>query len=588
MSSKSKKPAVAAVCEGVKVPQSELMNEIRIDRINQSRYEGQEIAGALAVITPNDRVLELGAGIGLVGAVAAKACKAEAVLSFEANPTLIPHIQALYDLNDICERIEVRNEILISDPDMPAALPFFVTPSILGSSLIESTKRPTQSVDIPCAAYEDVRRDFRPTVLMIDIEGGELDFLRHANLDGLRAVVIEFHPDVYGHKAMRECKGILERHGFKKSPEHCTRLIWTCVLDDSLSKPMPDTGWSRDLTLVDGAIVVPASEQGFVQAAGVLHPDGRYCHQGALWRNGRPLTTEPDFPDGLLPTRKGKWLWGGVLWVHFGHFLVESAARLWALDGQIADIDGILYIPKRPRNGDSVSGYQQEFVNFMGRDLPLIAVDAPCEVEHLIVPGQGFGLGAMITGTPEFRAAIARNFARDVAPKGPDKLYISRSLLGGAKGNLIGETALEAELAKQGYTIFHPEKHDLRTQIEHYKAARHIIAAEGSALHLVAMVAQADQQIAIIVRRPTNATGQIVKHLQAFTGVEPVSICALARSWKPMGNLKSRLWKGELDMPGVQKALVGAGFIKGSAHKWASLKPSEVTKALGPEYEEVA
>lgn len=588
MSSKTKKPAVAAECEGVKVPQSPLLNDARIERINQSRYEGQEIAGALSVITPDDRVLEMGAGIGLVGAVAAKTGKAASVMSFEANPSLIPHIQALYDLNGIAPRIQVRNEVLIANPDMPKSMPFFVTPSFLGSSLIESKKRPSTAVDVPCTAYEDVRETYRPTVLLMDIEGGELDFLRHADLTGVRAVVIEFHPEAYGQKGMRECKSILERKGFRKSPEVCTRHVWTCVLDETQTKPQADSGWSKTITPIEKAVVVPASEQGFVQAAGVLYRDGSYCPEGALWRNGRALTTEPEMPSGKLAKRKGTWLWGGVLWVHFGHFLVESAARLWALDQLDEDIEGILYIPKRPRNGDSVSPYQQEFVNLMGRNVPLVSLDAPCEVERLIVPGQGFGLGSLITGTPEFRTAIARNFAKDIAPKGPDKIYISRSLLGPGKGNLIGETALEAELEKQGYTIFHPQKHDLTTQIAHYKAARHIIAAEGSALHLVGMVAQADQQIAVIVRRPTAATGQIVKHLHAFTGVEPISICALTRSWKPMGNLKSRLWKGELDMPGVQSELAKNGFIKRSTRKWPALDPSDVSQALGPKYEEVA
>jgi hypothetical protein len=102
------------------------------------------------------------------------------------------------------------------------------------------------------------------------------------------------------------------------------------------------------------------------------------------------------------------------------------------------------------------------------------------------------------------------------------------------------------------------------------------------------MVAQADQEIAVVVRRPTAATGQIVKHIQAFAGIEPVSICQLTRSWKPMGNLKSRLWKGELDLPAVQTDLTAAGFIEDSARKWDALDPKDVTEALGPKYEEVA
>lgn len=68
---------VAATCLGVKVPQSSFLTETRINRINAARYEGQEIAGALHVIREDDRVLEVGAGLGVVGAVIATNAKPE-------------------------------------------------------------------------------------------------------------------------------------------------------------------------------------------------------------------------------------------------------------------------------------------------------------------------------------------------------------------------------------------------------------------------------------------------------------------------------------------------------------------------------
>ncbi len=223
----------------------------------------------------------------------------------------------------------------------------------------------------------------------------------------------------------------------------------------------------------------------------------------------------------------------------------------------------------------------------MGTDVPVVSLDAPARVERLIVPGQGFGLGSMIEGSQKYRDAIARNFAKDIKAEGPDKIYISRSQLPAGRGNLIGEAELEAHLQKQGYTIFHPEKHDLSSQIATYKAARQIIAAEGSALHLLAMVANIEQQIAIIVRRPSNATVQLETHLKSFTGVTAVMLNQLTRSWKPTGPAKSRLWMGELDMPALQKDLADAGFISASKTKWASLKRDDVHARLGERFEEV-
>ena len=224
----------------------------------------------------------------------------------------------------------------------------------------------------------------------------------------------------------------------------------------------------------------------------------------------------------------------------------------------------------------------------MGSDVPVVCLDAPTRVERLIVPGQGFGLGAIIDGTQQFRDAIARTFAKDIKAKGPKKIYISRSSLPARRGNLIGEAELEAELTKQGYTIFHPQQHDLSTQIATYKAAQQIIAAEGSALHLLAMVAEAKQEVAIIVRRPSGATRQLERHLKSFAGITPLTLNRLTRSWKPTGPARSRLWMGELDMPALQKDLADAGFITSSRSKWKSLNRDDVSARLGEKFEEVS
>lgn len=575
----------AAECHGVKVPQSPFLNETRIQRINAGRYEAQEIAGALAVVRPGDRVLEMGAGLGLVGAIVAQKAAPEAVLSFEANPNLIPHIRALYALSGLQDRITLRNELVISAPDRPETLPFHLRNSFLGSSLINSDTRETVQVQVPTAGYADICRSFKPDVLLMDIEGGELEFLRHASLDGLRAVVMEFHPEAYGREGMRECKRILERAGFRKSPGHCTRQVWACTFDPAERPPVPEGGWSTEITTLDNALVVLPETSGLVQPAGVLLSDGHPCPQAALWRNGRALTTLPEAPQGRLAERKGTWLWGGVLWLHFGHFLVESTARLWALDHLEEEIDGVLFIPKRPRNGGEVSGYQRDFLALLGCDKPLVSLDAPTRVERLIVPGQGFGLGSLITGTAPYRSTIANRFAREIAPEGPEKLYISRSQLPAGRGNLIGEEALETYLAAQGYTVFHPEKHGLREQIAVYKGAKQIIAAEGSALHLLGMVARPTQQVAIVVRRPSSATRGLEQHLQSFAGITTATLCHLTRSWKPLGKAKARLWMGELDMPALQVSLRATGFIDGSGPRWANLDPAKVRARLGDQFE---
>ena len=351
-----------------------------------------------------------------------------------------------------------------------------------------------------------------------------------------------------------------------------------------LHPPNPRRGWSSDLLDLRNPVVVPPAEGGFVQQAGILHPDGAYCPRGALWRKSKPITTRPEMPKGPMPVLNGTWLWGGVLWVHFGHFVVESTGRLWALPQLRDKIDGILFMPKRPRRAGTVLGFQRDFVGLFGTDLPIRTTEGPTRVERLFVPGQGFGLGDIAAGTDPFRQAMAHDFAREVAPDGPKKLYVSRSRITGNKGILIDEDLIEARLAAEGYEIFHPQAHDLATQIARYRAADTILASEGSALHVVGMVAGAHQKIGILVRRRSNATAYIARQLESFSGRAPVIIDALVRTWKPAHARHKRSWHGEHHLPALQALLATEGFIASGGTPWQARSIEDIAANLGERY----
>ncbi|MBV7396358.1 FkbM family methyltransferase [Mameliella sediminis] len=553
---------VAARCRGVDVPISPFLTETRQRRIEAGRYEGDEIAGALSVVRPGDRVLELGAGLGVVGAVIARNADPAAMLSFEANPDLIPHIRILHRLNGLEDRIELRNQVLMSGPDRPETRRFYLRNSFLGSSLVDAENRNTREVEVPTAALDDVLREFRPDVLIMDIEGGELEFLEQAELRGIRAVVIEFHPGVYGTQGAKTCKDRLRAMGFQKDETVSTRFVWTCSRNIiRLEPPSPAGGWSCQIARLKHPQVLPPTHRSHVQPSGVLSAAGQVVPHATTWRNARLLTPPPK-PVKDAERLPGRWLWGGVLWRYFPHFVTESVTRLWALEHIDANqFDGILFTPKNPTNTDPLPPFHAEFLRLMGCDLPIHEARAPCVPDELIVPGQGFGLGEISRGTDRFIESVALRFAQQVAPKGPEKLYISRSRLGAGRGSLLGEERLEALLAEQGYEIFHPQAHSLTEQVARYKAAKQIVAAEGSALHFLAFVARPDQRVAMILRRRSGATKHISAHLESFSGRPPLWIETLRRAWMPKGEVRKRLAVGEPDFAAVQAALIENGFV---------------------------
>lgn len=350
------------------------------------------------------------------------------------------------------------------------------------------------------------------------------------------------------------------------------------VTEEDNGQPSSLGGWSEAIETLPGGIVVPPEASGFQQKAGVLAADGSYCATGALWRRYRPLTLEPD-PLTVEPEAlEGRWLWGGVLWAHFGHFLAESTSRIWAMDHLDAPIDGVIFIPKRPRNGEQMTGYHKAFFDLMGVDVPIRILTKPTRVETLIVPGQGFGLGEISAGTQKVRDHFATGFAKDIKPDGPEKLYVSRSALGYDKGSIIGETYIEERLAKEGYEIFHPQAHSMEVQIARYRAARQVVATDGSALHMLAMAQPKDQKLAIVARRKSSAVQLLMRHLEGFTEGEPLLIGALRRSWFQNGRKSNkRLALGELDLAEVGAQLQAHGFVADG--KWDNL-PDEAVAAV--------
>jgi Glycosyltransferase 61 len=353
-------------------------------------------------------------------------------------------------------------------------------------------------------------------------------------------------------------------------------------LNDATQAPSPDGGWSASITSVPNAVIATTASQEMIQPMGVFDAAGRYIHQAVLWR-GRVLMTEPDLPE-VQETLPGRWIWGGILLNHFGHFLTETTGRLWALDAVKGPVDGIIFVSKREGDeGDTpvaLQNFHRMFFDMVGLDLPIKIVTKPTKVELLEVPGQGFGIGPMAAGTAEFRAFMAKRFAKDIAPTGSDRLYISRSGLSAIRGGILEETALEMLLADSGYEIYHPQKHPLPDQIARYKGAKQIVALDGSALHLLAMAGHSGQQVAMIKRRDSHASDSIVTNLAAFMQTTPVVVDVILQDWIRSDRKRAdRFSVGELNFTALGEKLAQAGFIPANS-AWETLTEAEAQTAI--------
>jgi len=211
---------------------------------------------------------------------------------------------------------------------------------------------------------------------------------------------------------------------------------------------------------------------------------------------------------------------------------------------------------------------QKEFFDLLGIKIPIRVIDTPTEIEELIVPGQGFGLGAISAGTEKFRNYFADNFATNIKADGSEKLYLSRSMLGGLEGGAVLEERLEQNLVLDGYEVCHPQRHSISEQIAKYRAAKVVLGLDGSAFHLFAFVGRPDQKVGIVLRRNSNVFHGLRQHVESFCKQNPTVIKAVTADWIPENKTKpGRYSFGQLDFGALSDLLMQAGFVSGQ-NEW--------------------
>lgn len=185
--------------------------------IGSGRYEERERRRVGELLLPNDRVLEIGTAIGAVAMTAASIVGAENVATFDANPEIVEDARSNFrhnNLGGIFSYNGVLKNKLNFNPgemvDFHIAKAFWASRMFVGpdSSDIVNT------VSVPTFCLEDEITKIGATVLVCDIEGGEVDLLVGAELEKIRLIIMETHYWAVGEKATDEMISYLIKSGF--------------------------------------------------------------------------------------------------------------------------------------------------------------------------------------------------------------------------------------------------------------------------------------------------------------------------------------------------------------------------------------
>jgi FkbM family methyltransferase len=182
----------------LKIDDSLISNHIK-NIIYNFTYEKEEILILSKVLSKEDIVMEVGAGMGFLSTFCAKVNNNK-VVAYEANPNMIKLIKENYILNNV--KPNIKNIIL---SDKVGEVEFYIEKNFYSSS----TQKRTEDAELIKVKTENINNEiekYKSTFLIIDIEGGEKDLIKKIDFsnNNINKILIELHPHVIGDKNTNE------------------------------------------------------------------------------------------------------------------------------------------------------------------------------------------------------------------------------------------------------------------------------------------------------------------------------------------------------------------------------------------------
>lgn len=206
---------------------------------------------------------------------------------------------------------------------------------------------------------------------------------------------------------------------------------------------------------------------------------------------------------------KGRYLWGGHLMHHFGHFMSESTHRMYsAILG--CKYDGIIFAGRHPLHPWMIEMFEKIYKC----KIPIyISDEKTFLIDELMIYPQAciLGGGNLYQDYSDFLFNIVNQSLR--FNSNGDKLFIGRIHLNDGT-SLIGEEYLYAELERDGFQYFIPENYPITEQFKKIINAKLIVMVGGSASHIFDHLGPINADLLLIGR----GDGDIYYHHKSIEG----------------------------------------------------------------------
>jgi len=182
-------------------------------------------------------------------------------------------------------------------------------------------------------------------------------------------------------------------------------------------------------------------------------------------------------------------VYGGVLYRHFGHFIMESLCRLW---WWVENKDKGYKIVFNSQNAKRYEFY--ELLNMTGiNDNDIIILDKPQQFKKVIVPEQS---AYFFSGYHEKFLNIYNCIRNSVKPAEYEKIYLTRTKL--PLKDTINEEYFEQYYQSKGYKVVAPEQLSIREQVSIMAGASEVVCVSGTLAHLVLFAKDGIKQTVLV------------------------------------------------------------------------------------------
>ncbi len=228
------------------------------------------------------------------------------------------------------------------------------------------------------------------------------------------------------------------------------------------------------LELTEGAVL--SRHAAVVTAGGRLDRETSHYFGTSGWREHpvflNPRPREAEHVEGTLLVLAAR-----ATGDNYYHFLIDALPRVGileqALPGALDRVDAVLV--------DGGTRYQRELVGLLGLDR-----------HRLLQPRRGLHLRAdrlLVPSLPNVSTIVAPQttaWLRDALPPRttnglPERLYVTRGTTPHTR-RVVREEELRARLVRRGFTVLDPGRLSVQEQIDHFAAARVVVAPHGAAL----------------------------------------------------------------------------------------------------------